>query len=146
MTTSISLDTLNEALEIKESIAALEARLENILTGGGDLPFPFSLIVDKGPKTKSAAHRAKLAASARARWAKIKGTSTPADKPVVKSGRKPMSAAAKAKISAAAKARWAKVKGTSTLAPVKKKGGITPEGRARIVAALKKRWAAKRKK
>ena len=145
MTTSISLDTLNEALEIKESIAALEARLENILTGGGDLPFPFSLIVDKGPKTKSAAHRAKLAASARARWAKIKGT-VAAETPVVTSGRKPMSAAGKARIVAAQKARWAKIKGTSTpvVKPVKK--GLSPEGRARIVAALKKRWAAKRKK
>jgi hypothetical protein len=54
----------------------------------------------------SAAGRAKIAAAAKARWAKVKGQKTAA-KPVKKARRK-MSAVARAKISAAAKARWAK--------------------------------------
>jgi len=52
---------------------------------------------------------------------------------------------------ASQQARWTKIKGTSAPAPVvkpavtaKKKGGISPEGRARIVAAQKARWAAKK--
>jgi len=75
-----------------------------------------------------------------------------------------MSPAAKAKIAAVAKARWAKIKGTAPAVvkapeakpvvvkaapaakPAKKaKRTLSPEGRAKIVAALKKRWAAKKK-
>jgi hypothetical protein len=68
-----------------------------------------------------------------------------------------MSAAAKAKIGAAVKARWAKVKGTSPAAkpvvtkaapaakPAKKKGGLTEEGRKKLAAAMKARWAARKK-
>jgi len=44
-------------------------------------------------------------------------------------------------------ARWAKKSGASqapAAEPVKKKRGLSPEGRARIVAALKARWAKKR--
>jgi hypothetical protein len=52
----------------------------------------------------SAAGRAKIAAAAKARWAKIHA----ADKPVKK--KHTMSAAGRAKIAAAAKARWAKVR------------------------------------
>ena len=45
---------------------------------------------------------------------------------------------------ASQQARWAKVKAPAaakTPAPLKKKGGMSPEGRARIVAAQKARWA-----
>jgi hypothetical protein len=55
----------------------------------------------------SAAGRAAIAAGARARWAKIKGTA-PSSAPA--NGRRKMSAAAKAKISAAAKLRWKKAR------------------------------------
>lgn len=43
------------------------------------------------------------------------------------------------KRSAGQKARWAAKKAAT--APAKRKGGMTPEGKARLVAALKKRWA-----
>jgi len=114
---SISIDTLKEAISIKESIAALEARLEKLLPrgGGGDTPSPFiktlsTPVAKKARKGISAAGRARIAAAQRARWAKSKGPSTP----VVK--------------------------------PTKKKGGISAEGRARLAAAMKARWSAARKK
>lgn len=66
-------------------------------------------------------------------------------------GKRTMSAATIAKMRASQQARWAKVKGPSSAAaaePVatsrKKKRKLSPEGRARIVAALKARHAAKR--
>lgn len=66
-------------------------------------------------------------------------------------GRRTMSAATIAKMRASQQARWAKVKGPSAAtseAPAaksrKKKRKLSPEGRARIVAALKARHAAKR--
>jgi hypothetical protein len=34
---------------------------------------------------------------------------------------------------------------TTAEAPATRKGGMTPEGKARLVAALKKRWAAKKR-
>ncbi len=110
---SISIETLKEAVEIKEQIAALEARLAKVLAGqeinngllvqGGEVGNR-----KKGRRTMSAAARAKIAAAQKARWAKQKGTSSA---PIPK--------------------------------PAKKKRHLSPEGRAAIVAALKKRWAKK---
>jgi len=53
----------------------------------------------------SAAGRARIAAAARARWARVNATKKSATKT-----RRKMSAAARAKIAAAAKARWKKAK------------------------------------
>ena len=156
---SLSIEQLKQVISIKEQIATLEVKLAKF-TGGKSLPVKSPQAPAKNArKGVSTAGRARIAAAQKARWAKIKGTTpaTPVAAPKIK-GRKKMSAAAKAKIAAAAKARWAKIKGTAPTAPVvarkaapvakaaKKKGGITPEGRARIVAALKKRWAAAKKK
>lgn len=103
----ISIETLKEALQIKEEIASLEARLNKIL-GSGEVPSPFSapLPTKKGRKKMSAAARAKIAAAQKARWAKLKGTS---DSPVVKSKMKKrkLSPEGRARIIAAQKARWA---------------------------------------
>jgi hypothetical protein len=67
--------------------------------------------------------------------------------PATKTGKSTMSAEARERIAAAQRARWAKTNGASTpvAKPGKKKGGLTPEGRARIVAALKARHAAAKK-
>jgi hypothetical protein len=47
--------------------------------------------------------------------------------------------------SAAQKKRWAaKHAAESAPAPVKRKGGMTPEGRKRLAEAMKRRWAVKR--
>ena len=54
-----------------------------------------------------------------------------------------MSAAARAKISAAQTARWAERKTAATpgKAPAKKKRKYSAEGRARVIAGIKVRWA-----
>ena len=104
---SLSIDQLKKAVQIKEQITALEIQLANLLegrSGGGATP------ATRGGM--SAAARAKIAAAQRARWARVKGT-TASTKPAAaasKPGPRKMSAAARAKIAAAARARWARVK------------------------------------
>ena len=104
---SISIEVLQEALKIKEHIASLEARLNEIL-GGGELPSPFSTAapVRKRRKKMSATARAKISAAQKARWAKAKGTPT---SPVVNPRKKKrgLSPVGRARIAAAQKARWA---------------------------------------
>lgn len=60
--------------------------------------------------------------------------------------RKKFSAAARRKMAMAQRARWAGIKGTSpaTSKSAKPKRKLSKAGRAAIVAALKKRWAAKK--
>lgn len=108
----LSVAQLKEAIEIREQIETLEARLA-ALSGGPRLGRPPGRPAGRPPKTgarrMSAAGRAAIAAAARARWAKYRGGSATAKPAAAKKTRR-MSAAARAKISAAAKARWAKAK------------------------------------
>ena len=102
---SLTTAQLRHAADLKEKIGALTKELTSIL--GASAP-----VATKAPKKKggmSAAGRARVAAAAKARWAKIK-----AAKPAIKAPAKKrtMSAAAKAKLSATTKARWAKIKAT----------------------------------
>jgi hypothetical protein len=94
---------LRQAANLKEKIVALEKELNQLF---GSTAKPVESPAPKKRRKMSAAGRAKIAAAAKARWAKVKGQKTAA-KPVKKARRK-MSAVARAKISAAAKARWAK--------------------------------------
>jgi hypothetical protein len=105
--TNLTTSQLNEIIAIKEKIEKLQSQLDSI-AGGGEIPIPSAL---KAPKRgrRSAAVRAKMAAAQKARWAKIKGTSTTDSKPA-KKGKRRMSKAGRAAISAAAKARWARIK------------------------------------
>ena len=118
---------LNRIISIKEQIESLQAEVDSIASageGGGEVPVP---TIDAKPGRKkykmSAAHRRNLlkalAKARKARWAKIKGTSTPvADKPAAeKKAKRTMSPAARAKIAASARKRWklAKAAGKSTL-------------------------------
>jgi len=57
----------------------------------------------RGPRTMSAAARAKISASQRARWAKVKGRKVVSTAP-----KRRISAAGLARIRAAQRARWAK--------------------------------------
>jgi len=100
-----------------------------------------------------------MAAAQRARWAKSKGeTSTPVVQNPKKKGKRTMSPEAKAKIAAAQKARWArsksakaptgaviekiaKIEAAAPKAKKKAKRNISPEGRAKMVEAGKRRWA-----
>ena len=116
--TNLSPAQLRTAAEIKERIESLTSELAKIL--GGEIPIPFSTGGGGGGgrrggrRQMSAEGRARIAAAARARWARVRGNGGGAvaskgagSKP---KGRRTMSAAARAKIAAAARARWAKAK------------------------------------
>jgi hypothetical protein len=100
----LSVTQLKRAAAIKEQIEALNKELRSILsapaTSGAGL---------KNTPTMSDAVKKKIAATQKARWAKIQG-SKPAPLPV-KSAAKPnktnVSAATRAKLSAKLKAFWA---------------------------------------
>ena len=100
----ISLEHLKEAVHIKESIATLEARLENILSG---VASSVSTVVEKilpvkrGRRKMTASARAKIAEAQRARWARQKGTSAA---PRKAGG---LTAEGRARLAAIMKARWA---------------------------------------
>lgn len=109
---SLSPSDLRRAAEIKERIDALNAELAGILNDES-AAVPTTVGKRGGGRTMSAAGRARIAAAARARWAKIRaekggGTDQSASKPAGK--RRTMSPAARKKISEAAKARWAKIR------------------------------------
>ena len=147
---------LRQAADLKERISSLNDELAAIL-GGSSTPAPASTPAKKGGM--SAAGRARIAAAAKLRWAKInaaKAKPAAVVKAVVKAvvaKKRVMTAAAKAKIAAAQKLRWAKVHAAKAKpAPAakavvkaaklaKKKGKISPEGMANIIAATKARWA-----
>jgi hypothetical protein len=105
----LTTSQIRSIIEIKEQIETLQSQIDAIAVGGDETSAPSTEAMTVKKKHKmSRAGRAAIAAGARARWAKIKGTdTTTSDKPAK---RRKMSAAAKAKISAAAKARWAKAR------------------------------------
>jgi hypothetical protein len=84
----ISLESLEEALNIRRQIGSLEKRLSTLLGGSPST----AALAHKGKRRMSAQARAKIAAAMRARWAKKKGGLTAA-------GRK--------RLSQLMKARWA---------------------------------------
>src|SRR2546430_424849 len=110
--TNLSLDQLKQAISIKEEIAKLEGRLASILGGKTSATSkPAAASKAKGSFTRSPETLARMKAAQQARWAKIKGTATlvagASAKPAVNGGKAP-----------------------------KKKGGLTPEGRAKLAAAM----------
>ena len=131
--TTLSPKQLRKAADIQEKIQSLQEELGQLL--GGEVSTPAETIEAPKKRRMSAAGRARIAAAARARWAKIKGTAPKrkmsaqglaniragvakrmaaqgkavSAKPA-KKAKKKFSAAAKAALSAAAKARWAKAK------------------------------------
>jgi methionyl-tRNA synthetase len=110
--TSLSPQQLRRAADLKDKIQSLENEFQRIL---GTSTKSITAVAPKKKRKMSAAGRAKIAAAARARWAKFKGRKAAA-KPIKKARRK-MSAAARAKIAAAARARWktAKAQGKNSL-------------------------------
>jgi hypothetical protein len=97
----ISLNSLEKALSIRRQIETLERRLAGLL-GGTVSPHPTT---GKGRRHMSAATRAKIAAAARARWAKKKAGRDGAGKPRGKRGG--ITAAGRRRLSQLMKARWA---------------------------------------
>lgn len=109
----LSAEQLKRAAQIKEQIDALNGELVQILAG--EIPVPFSTAPRRGrPPGKrggmSAAGRARIAAAAKARWARIKATGGAANLggSAAPKKKRTLSAAARAKIAAAQRARWAK--------------------------------------
>src|SRR5450432_1442422 len=97
-----TLSQLKQAVSVAERIESLQAQLASLVGGTGP--------VASAPKAASS--------------------------PVAKAGKRTMSPEARARIAAAQRARWAKSKGASiaiakapAAKPVKKKGGLSPEGR-----------------
>ena len=101
--THLTASQLRRAADIKDKIASLQKEFSRLFGSTGD-----AAAAPRKRRKMSATGRRKIAAAARARWAKVKGRKSAA-KPVKKARRK-MSAAARAKIAAAAKARWKKAK------------------------------------
>src|SRR5438552_16574025 len=94
----ISVEELQEAISIRRQIDTLEKRLSSILRGQRSASSP----PRTGRRHMSAATRAKLAAAATARWARLKaGTKTT---PPKKGGITP---AGRKRLSQLMKARWA---------------------------------------
>ncbi len=105
MTQLLNLTTakLKRIIALKQQIDKLQARLE-ALAGGSAAP---AAKPGRRTWTMSLAGRRKIAAAARARWARVKGAKTiPKNAPK----KRVISAAARAKMALAAKMRWAKVK------------------------------------
>jgi hypothetical protein len=98
---------LAKAAALKERIENLEAELSELL-GDSSTAAPEPLTVGK-KRTMSAAGRARIAAAAKKRWAKFRGSNSDGAAPIEKRRRR-MSPAARARIAASAKARWAKAK------------------------------------
>jgi hypothetical protein len=120
-----TLTQLKEAVAIGERIEKLQAELASLLGGGSTPAVPLPSVKSapapvSGKRFVSREARARMAAAQVARWARTKKPGAPAKAVALKSAGAPKTA-----------------KG-------KKKGGLTPEGRARIVAALKARHAANR--
>src|SRR4051794_29414146 len=105
---NVSAQQLRRAADIKERIESLQTEFNQIL-GSPVATFPSANDANQPQKrTMSAAARARIAAGARARWARLKGTgdSNGASQPYGRT----RSAAVKARLSAIAKARWRKAR------------------------------------
>jgi len=148
-----SIANLKRAIDIAEQIEKLQAQLV-ALVGGGSVPVapakPAAVAATTAPTPRkgrkggrralSPEARERIAAAQRARWAKSR---VPVMAPAAKSP------APKAPAAKAPAATTPAVKAPAAPAPVGKKKGkkraLTPEGRARLSALLKARWAARKK-
>ena len=112
---NLSIGQLKEAIQVKEQIEKLEARLRQLL-GGQTTAAPTP--AKRGPRKMSAEARAKIGAAAKARWAKTKAVAAPVAKSAPKAAKKKggLTTEGRAKLAAAMKARWA----------ARKKGGAAP--------------------
>ena len=138
----ISGKDLKEAISIRQQIDNLQRRLSSLLRGTPQRPTVTTAPTAAG-RFFSPATRAKLAAAARARWARRRGTGAAA------TGKKKgqLTPAGRRKLSLLMKARWAarRKAGGKQKASGRKKGALTPAGRKRLSELMKARWAARRK-
>jgi hypothetical protein len=107
---TLTVEQLRRAVSIKERIERLEAELRAIMVDGPSGPVKSEAASSTTGRRMSAAGRARIAAAARARWAKVRGQKAPHPEADAAPKRRKMSRAARAKMAAAARARWAKAK------------------------------------
>jgi hypothetical protein len=107
-----TLDQLKQAVTIAEQIEKLQTELASLFGGSPSVvSVPQAAAVSptkkRGKRTMSPEAREKIAAAQRARWAKAKGSASPAK--VAKAPRKTrgLTPEGRAKLAAAMKARWA---------------------------------------
>ena len=102
----ISVKDLQEAISIRQQIDNLQRRLSSLLRGAPQRPTTPTAPTATG-RYFSPATRAKLAAAARARWARRRGTgaAAPAKTPAKRKGQ--LTPAGRRKLSQLMKARWA---------------------------------------
>jgi len=142
---------LREAADLKEKIAALEQQLGDLLGQNQPASAPVTspaAVEAAAPakRTMSPAHKAKIRAAQKLRWAKYGAAKTKTVAETTQPGKrgpKPggMSAEGKARIIAAQKLRWQKYNAAKPAAEPVKKRKMSAAGRARIIAAVKARWA-----
>jgi hypothetical protein len=106
----ISVKELEEATSIRRQIDNLQQRLSSILRGTpsmtGVAPAAKATRPAQTGRYFSPATRAKLAAAARARWARLRGGATTTATPARKKGA--LTAAGRRRLSELMKARWAR--------------------------------------
>src|SRR5438045_9120495 len=103
----ISVKALEEAVPIRRQIDNLESRLSSILRGAPARPTTAAKPTTARTQARryfSPSTRAKLAAAAKARWARLKGGTKPAPTPTKKKGA--LTPAGRRKLSELMKARW----------------------------------------
>lgn len=113
---NISAKQLERAAQLKEKIEALESELQQLL--GETSTGPSKPSASGGRGTISAAGKARIVATQKARWAKFrKEKALNSTAPAATKPKRTVSAAGKARIAAAARKRWKKAKaaGKNTL-------------------------------
>jgi hypothetical protein len=104
--TDLSVSQLKQALVLKEKIEVLEKELNLVLRASGALATPHA---PGKRRTVSAAGRARIAAAARSRWAKLRASGRRVDQTAAKVKRK-ISAAGRVRLAELARKRWAAAK------------------------------------
>ncbi len=141
--TELTPTQLRKAADIQERIFSLQEKLDLLLTGG-ETPAPFVAEAQEAPETTkkrgmSAAGCARIAAAAKARWAKLraeKAEAAPAGQP-----KRKMSAQGLANIRAGAAKRWGKKSAAATTFEAVPKVKRSAAWRKAISEAAKARWA-----
>jgi hypothetical protein len=134
-TSKILSELRTERDRIIQALAALEALDTNTFAGGRPAVTPARPGAKKSGRHISPAGRARIAAAARARWAKLrKSKAAPAGRHMSEAGRK--------RIAAAAKKMWAERR-KKAKAPSARH--MSPAARKRLSDLAKARWAKQKK-
>ena len=132
------IETLEEALSLRRQIEGLQRKLSQAL--GGAKAAVSEVVSGKakgeaaagGRRRMSPATLARMRAAQQKRWAEIKGKAV-------------SSTSSSSSSSAPSSAKAGSPKKPAPVPAAKKKGGLTEEGRAKLAAAMKARWAARKK-